>query len=116
MPSSTQFLVPDEAELVAFFGVEAKEKRPQDGYWSFEIRTVHGLTFVFSFDVAERSVQTMLSQPGQLEWTVSHELAEQIAISGAELRATFSSPGSKTVLSLRLSPSLRTTWSTLRTG
>ena len=46
-----QFQIPDEIELIGFFGAEPIERSLEDGYWRFEIRdvtawhSVSGLTY-----------------------------------------------------------------------
>jgi hypothetical protein len=61
---SVEFVVPDEMELVAFFGTDPVERVVEDGYWCYEVSDNRGVTLRFSFDLFEQSVQTAISIDG----------------------------------------------------
>lgn len=61
MATNRAFEVPKESELVEFFGAEPTERSVKDGFWAFAVTDERGVKLRFSFDLYERSVQTMLS-------------------------------------------------------
>ncbi len=87
--SSVEFVVPDEMELVEFFGTEPVERQVEDGYWCYEISDNRGVTLRFSFDLFEQSVQTAISVDGAPLATVSHEGAQVMAITDQTLTCVF---------------------------
>ncbi|MCI0574331.1 MAG: hypothetical protein L0Y66_26670 [Myxococcaceae bacterium] len=114
MPADHIFDVPDELDLIEFFGVDPVERAPEDGYWCFEVSDERGIKLRFSFNIFERSVQTELSVMDAVINTVSHELADRLHVNGAELRATFTSADSRTLLAVTVTPAIQVRWSTLR--
>jgi len=108
------FEVPDEADLIGFFGAEPIQRVIEDGFWCYQARDQRGIRLRFSFNLFERSVQTELSVGEVVIDTVSHELANRLQLHGAELRAIFDSSDAKTTLAVRLAPSISVKWSTLR--
>ncbi len=113
MPNS--FRVLDEVELLGFFGAEPVVRAVEDGYWCYEVSDSRGVTLRFSFNLYERSVQTVLLLGGTPVATVSHEGAERMLFLEGRLRCEFSGPGMKTVLTVESGPSLSVAWSSLRT-
>jgi hypothetical protein len=116
MSTASQFVVPDEIELLEFFGGDAVEGSPKDGYWCYEMRDRRGISLRLSFSLYERSVQTMLLVGGGAAMTVSHEGADQMSVRFGKLVCEFSGADSKTSLTIDRSPELAVTWSTIRTG
>jgi hypothetical protein len=114
MSTDHGFEVPDEIDLIGFFGAEPVQRVTEDGFWCYEARDQRGIKLRFSFNLFERSVQTELSLGEVAVDTVSHELAGRLQLHGAELHATFDSSDAKTTLMLRLTPSISVKWSTLR--
>lgn len=115
MPGDRTFDVPDERELIEFFGVEPVERAPEDGYWCFEVKDERGVKLRFSFNAFERSIQTVLSAGDAVFDTVSHELADRLQVSGSELRATFAAADARTLLVISVTPTVNVRWSILRT-
>ncbi len=111
---SVEFVVPDEMELVEFFGTGPVERVVEDGYWCYELSDNRGVTLRFSFDLFERSVQTAISMNGAPLATVAHEGAQVMAISDQALTCRFASPGSRATLVLRVTDSIHLEWSSLR--
>lgn len=111
----SHFQVPDELELIGFFGAEPIDRSVDDGYWCFEVRDATGATLRFSFNLHERSVQTALSFAGDTQTSVSHEMADRLTVNGDHLACEFSSVDLKTTLTVRLQPRLSIAWATLRT-
>jgi hypothetical protein len=110
-----QFLVPDQVELLEFFGSGPVTQVVEDGYWCYEISDTRGLVLRLSFNLHERSVQTVLSLRGSNIATVSHEGADRMLLRDGKLRCEFSSGSEKTTLTLETGRSISVTWSSLRT-
>jgi hypothetical protein len=110
-----QFQIPDEIELIGFFGAEPIERSLEDGYWRFEIRDVTGVALSFGFNVFERSAQISLSVAGCTYVTVSHEFADRLLLLNDQLVCEFSSRDSRGSLILRRGDRVSAIWSTLRT-
>lgn len=115
MTTEAQFVILEEIELMEFFGVEPVARRPEDGYWCYEVSDARGVTLRFSFHLFERSVQTVLSVDGAQIGTISHEGADRMLILERKLRCEFSSAGEKTTLTIETGPSLAIGWSSLQT-
>lgn len=115
MATNRAFEVPKESELVEFFGAEPTERSVKDGFWAFAVTDERGVKLRFSFDLYERSVQTMLSVGEVVVETVSHELAERLLIKGTQLQTTFTGNDTKTLLVVEVTPLIKVTWSTLET-
>jgi hypothetical protein len=109
------FLVPDEHELVEFFGLAAAERAPDDGYWIYEIIDSRGIALRFSFDLYEKYVQTVFSMGNAAIATVAHEGAVCMSIAGSALTVDFKYKGAKSRLTLRVGASVEAEWSSLRT-
>lgn len=108
------FTVPEEHELVAFFGVEPTEKSEEDGFWSYEVETAYGMFLRFSFDLYEGSVQTELRVGEAVIASVSHELAQTLTVDANTLRCTFCGSGQRTALLIDSKQRFCVSWSTLR--
>lgn len=112
---SSQFEVPDETDLIEFFGEEPVEKSVEDGYWCYEITDQRGITLRFSFNIYERSVQTVISVAGEKIETVSHESADRLTVGGGVLRCEFLLSTARTTLVIDPRERLSVTWTNLRT-
>lgn len=110
-----QFDVPDEIELLQFFGVEPAERSVEDGYWCYEVADERGVRLRLSFNMLERSVQTALSLGSTPLAMVSHEGAVRLHVDAATLRCEFISREWMTALALVVRPTIELEWSTLRT-
>jgi hypothetical protein len=110
----SQFEVPDETDLIEFFEGDPVEKSVEDGYWCYEITDERGITLRFSFNIYERSVQTVLSVAGEKIETVSHESAEKLTIGGGVLRCEFSLSTARTTLVIDARKRISVTWTNLR--
>lgn len=111
-----QFRALDEVELLEFFGVEPVARKPENGYWCYEVSDVRGVTLRFSFHLFERSVRTVLSLGGTQIATVSHEGADRMLVREGKLRCELSTAGEKTTLTIETGRTLSVAWSSLRTG
>jgi hypothetical protein len=110
-----QFEVLDEVQLLEFFGAEPVERSVEDGYWCYAVADERGVTLRFSFNLFERSVQTVVLLGETKIATVSHEAADRMVVRDGKLRCEFSSEDSKTTLSVETGRNLSVVWSTLRT-
>lgn len=113
------FTVPSELELTEVFGSEPRDARPKDGFWSFEARDSNGVTLRLSFDIFERSIQTVLlidddeaariSQEGAISLRVVREHGEDV------LRGECLFRDARSTVEIRLRPRIVVTWGTIRT-
>ena len=109
------FSVPDEVEMLAFFGADALERSLADGYWCYEVADERGVTLRLSFKLFERSVQTALRIAGAPLATVAHEGAEAMTIVAETLTCRFACSDATTELRVRVSDLISVEWSSLRT-
>jgi len=113
--------VPSETDFLAAFGVDPVESVPQDGFWCYSFESDSGDAVRLSFNVHERSVQTVWVSNGRTSCTVVHENADQIRINdgdgGAYIFVDFAHKRDecRTQLRLRVLPELEISWSSLRT-
>jgi hypothetical protein len=112
---SGYFLVPDEIELLEFFGSEPVERSVDDGYWCYEIADRQGVRLRLSFNLYERSVQTEMLIGPTTACVVSHEGAVRMTITGGTLHCEFHGVNRGTTLAVALGERLRVTWATLQT-
>jgi hypothetical protein len=110
----TTFSVPDEIDLLEFFGAEPVERSVDDGYWCYEVTDARDVRLRFSFNVFERSVQTTLAVAGSSLVTVSHEGACTMRLSESSLTCRFSYVGADATLVLRIAPDINVNWASLR--
>ena len=111
-----EFCVPDESELMGFFGREPVERAVEDGYWCYEVPGPGATSLRFSFHVYERSVQTAIRAGAAPVATVSQEMATLLRVDGSNLRCDFDSVDSQTTLVVHGGEDYSVVWSTLRTA
>jgi hypothetical protein len=111
----SEFQVPDEHELIEFFGSEAIERAVDDGYWCYEVAGAQGTRLRFSLNLYERSVQTELRAGAAPAATINHEMATRLYVEASELRCEFVCAECRTTLTVNAAQGYRLTWSTLRT-
>jgi len=115
METETQLSVPDELELLEFFGAEPIVRSLEDGYWCYEATDSRGVRMRFSFNIFDRSVQTELSVAGAPVATVSHEGATRLRREGSTLCCDFLGEDWKGSLTVVVGALLHAEWSMLRT-
>jgi len=115
MTTTAQFRALDELELLEFFGAEPVARTVEDGYWCYEVTDERGVTLRFSFNLYERSVQTIISVNASHVATVSHEGAERMVIASGKLHCEFSTAGEKSTLDVETGRTWSVRWSSLRT-
>jgi hypothetical protein len=108
------FSIPDEVELLEFFGAEPVERSVDEGYWCYEIVDARNVKLRFSFNIFEQSIQTTLQVADSPLITVVHEGARSMKVVAQSLICGFSCPGSATTLVLRVAGSISLEWSSLR--
>lgn len=108
------FSVPDEVELLDFFGAEPVERSVDDGYWCYEIVDTRNVRLRFSFNIFEESVQTTLQVADSPLITVVHEGARAMRVKDQSLTCSFSYVGSTATLVLRVKNAITLEWSSLR--
>lgn len=118
---STEFtLAPSETDFLASFGVDPAEALPEDGFWCYLFESDDGDAIRLSFDIHERSVQTVWESKGRVVCTVVHENASEIRINDdggeASISVDFSHERDEcqTQLLVRVLPDLEIKWSSLR--
>ena len=110
-----RFEVPDELSFLESFGVEPLESAPEDGYWCYRLADGAGGAVRLSFNVLERSLQTIQEFGGVGKATVSCEgaVSLRLADDGTSLNGECRSEGSRTTLELQVMPHVEVTWATL---
>lgn len=108
------FTVPDEIELLEFFGAEPVERSVDDGYWCYEVSDARDVRLRLSFNVFEQSVQTSIEVAKSPLITVAHEGAREMKVSGQALTCRFSYAGGEATLVVRVTGSINVEWSSLR--
>ena len=108
---------PDELEFLEHFGVEPAEASPSDGFWQYEFSDAVGFQLVLSFDVLERSLQTVLVHDGVQVARMSAEGMVSLSIDENDpvIRGRCLAPGVEMSVEIRAEPRLSVTWSSLRT-
>ena len=76
---NSYIVTPEEYELVDFFGVLPNDKN-NDGLWNFKVESTNGENLYFSYDIFEKSVQTMLMTNEKIKFCVCFDYAEKIEI------------------------------------
>jgi hypothetical protein len=109
------FVVPEETEMLEFFGSDPVEKDQANGFWSYEFTDKLGVSLGFSLNRFERSVQTVLVLDGKKVVSVSHEGAVRLWIESAVLVCTFKYIGAEARLVVSLQDGIRLDWASLRT-
>lgn len=109
--------MPDEVEMLAFFGAEPQQRAPSDGYWSYAVTDASGTGLRLSFDIFERSVQVVLSLHGEESATISHEGLAALSLyrtnTNSVLIAEMLSADTESRLQIEIDPRIRVRWSTL---
>lgn len=113
---TSRFIVPDEIELLEFFGVEPTERSADGGYFCYEVVDSRNVGLRFSFNLFEQSVQTTLRLADAPLATVVHEGAQEMHVSGHTLTCRFSYAGGHSTLVVRFDTSIGLDWSSLRTA
>jgi hypothetical protein len=110
-----EFVVPEEEQLIAFFGSEPIDRAIDEGYWCYEVGASDGIRLRFSLNLYEQSVQTELRIGTISLATVSHEMAIRLSVHGRDLRCEFVGADCHTTLTVHAGQEYRFVWSTLRT-
>jgi hypothetical protein len=114
-----EFKVPDELELLDFFGVEPLESAPEDGYWCYEVTDQFKVRARVSFSIFERSLQIVLSCNDREIMTVSQEGAVKLTTfetsSGLTLHCEFVYADAHSAVSIQVRPEIKVNWSILKT-
>lgn len=114
MMANEAFSVPDEVELLEFFGAEPVERSVDDGYWCYEVVDARNVKLRFSFNIFEQSVQTTLQVADSPLITVVHEGARAMKVAKQSLTCSFSYAGSAATLVLRVAGTISLEWASLR--
>jgi len=107
------FLVPDDVDLLQYFGVPPVEQGTSDGYSCYAVNDTRGVELRFSFDTLERSVQTVLSSQRTRIALISREGADRMYLRAGTLCCEFSTLAEKTMLTLQVHPVISVVWAGL---
>jgi hypothetical protein len=107
------FEIPDEVTLLEFLGVEPVERSTMPHYWCYELTDDEGAHLRLSFDMLERSVQTIMKLRDQPLCLVVHEGATRMYVGDGKLRVEFNIRGAITKLEIGVGPHLSITWTSL---
>jgi len=111
-------MFPNEEMFTEAFGVEALVKRPEDGYWLYSFKDASETTLNLSVNEIEQSFQIALVRGGTELWILSHEGEVHFSVwtegSICGLRAKWQNLNEKTTVLIKISPSIRVHWATLR--
>ena len=113
--TSAPTTIPSENDFLAAFGVEPVEAEPADGYWCYEFTAEDGEGLRFSFNVHERSVQTVWTSRGRPVCTVVHENASAVRVEEGAIRVEFiHEPNEcRTTLHVQVFPEVVVRWSSI---
>jgi len=105
-------IFPNRQEMMEFLGVSPTEET-DDGYCLYEISD-EDQTLKLSFDVIERSIQTVISFQGQERIRVSQECAVSLKIiEGKFLQGRFEYNNARSIMEIYKTPSIFVKWYTL---
>ena len=111
--------IPDEIELLNFFGCEPQESIPHEGYYLYKISDDRGIELSFSFHALEGSIQVRLLSCGAELAVFCQELGREIKIidsqSGKYLICSFSLGNSNSQAEIHISPRVTVNWYVLET-
>lgn len=117
METNNYTTIPDEFELLEFFESEPTEASSIDGFWCYERDDGKGRLLRISFNILEKSIQTILCIDGNEIETVSHEGAKKIYIAEEKgvkiLRCECECLPIKTILEVVFEPNLHLKWQSL---
>jgi len=116
MNARDTFDVPSELELIEWFGCDPVKEG--DAKYRYQISDESNVTLIFSFDVIEASVQTIVIVAGVPVAKVVNESARKLWFQDLgktrHLRAECFPGGHRTELTIEIEPRIRVEWSTLR--
>jgi hypothetical protein len=102
-----------ELDFSDFFESEPEEAIPRDGYWCYKFKDQHEVELRLSFNILEKSVQTVLLVCGEEVETVVLEGAAELKIRENELHGRFDL-GRDTRLVILLRPRIVVRWYSLQ--
>jgi hypothetical protein len=109
--------VPDTHTILATFGWEPIEARPEDGYWCYELTDSNQMTLRLSWNILEKSLRTLLSRSGQTIAVVYYEGSFILTPTKFNdrwgLMAVFTDTGKETTVEIQVDPVIHVKWSTL---
>ena len=116
MNTQDVFYVPSELELIEWFSCDPVKEG--DAKYRYQISDASNVTLIFSFDVIEASIQTVVIVAGIPVAKVVQESARKLWFQDLgktrHLRAECFSGGHRTELMIEIEPRIRVEWSMLR--
>jgi hypothetical protein len=117
--SVVEFIAPNESDFSEHLSVRPIESTPEYGYWCYEFHDSTGTTLRLSFDVTERSLQTLVMCEGREILRICQEGATLLSIIDMDtkkvLRGECVFKDAKTTVEIVVVPHISVSWSTLRT-
>jgi hypothetical protein len=117
MKTPESLSVPTEQDLIEWFG--SIPVKTAEGQYRFEVEDKTGVKLLFSFDLIQASIQTILITTGNTPLTtVVHEGSGKVWLQKltdlTRLCAECECEGRKITLIIELEPRIRVEWSSLR--
>ena len=116
MNARTEFDCPSEHELTEWFG--CVPEKDEDFRYRYRVSDRFDVRLIFSFDVIEASIQTIVTVGDAPVTKVVHEGARRLWLEDLGktrlLRAEYFSQGYLTQMTVEIEPRIRVEWSTLR--
>ena len=105
--------IPEQFELLSFFGSEPITANPEEGFWCYEVIDNTGIKLRFSFNAFQRSLQTMLLLGERILEKVSKEGVTKLALEKSILRGECLNGVENTKLEIQVEPIISVDWSSL---
>lgn len=108
-----RFEVPDELAFLEAFGVEPTHSAPAEGFWCYRFEDEARCALSLSFNILERSVQTVQETEGRVTSTVSSEGGLSLRIVGDTLEGECHVGEARTRVLITVAPRIEVSWATL---
>jgi hypothetical protein len=116
MKEKDMFTIPSELELLEWFGCEPT--KAEDGQYRYQVSDKSNVTLIFSFDVIQASIQTVVIKADVPVTKVVQESARKLWIQEfggrKHLRAECLLGSHRVEMSIEIEPCIKVEWITLR--
>ena len=106
--------MPEEWELIDFFGPSEYKSKPEDGIHCYELIAADGKSICFLLNLFQRSVQVRIGLNGDEILSIYQEGVSNLSIQarpdGKFLVVTFNNTGDDRILKLGLQPTAHVSW------
>ena len=117
MKQASYLEVPDQLMWLEVIGIEPLNAIPKDGYWCYELSHIDPLILQISFNIFERSLQTVIRFHDRAIQTVVQEgltMLRLVEENGRRIEGRCVFDNAISSLLITLDPVVEVTWSTLR--